>query len=344
MDLAVINTGFLKYLIKGTAHCDQQVRTLIDLAKKADLKARLLFLRGYDSISHHSVCEIYLDGKFRVFDSDYGYVFRNHHNEIATFLDIQKHGRKLKSEKLDALLFLNKDFSTVEYFRLYEPTYEFTVAKTNFKIRKGRMFRAGVIDLYYNIFGQPFLVHLLDLYFKVEKVEPFLRARLKHLLGRFQSAITDYNICLNENKNIFIVSEGLFFTGQLFWDMQDFNRCISTFEQLLREYPDNRWIEEIYFYLGDAYEHIKEIAKARFYYSKIKDSHTTPAPQRLMQLSNYKMFNHIERKILPLIAQGFCVGVARIAAYSLPDPVQFADSYPHRVLFRVPLGPTTALN
>ena len=85
MDLAVIDTDFLKYLIKGTGYCDQQAHTLMDLAKKADLKARGLFLRGYDSISHHTVCELCLDGKFRIFDTDFGYIFMQNQNLNTPF-------------------------------------------------------------------------------------------------------------------------------------------------------------------------------------------------------------------------------------------------------------------
>ena len=66
MDVAAIDVDFLKHLITGTGYCDQQAHTLMDLAKKVNIKARVLFLRGYDKVSHHTVCDLNLDGKFRI--------------------------------------------------------------------------------------------------------------------------------------------------------------------------------------------------------------------------------------------------------------------------------------
>ena len=182
------------------------------------------------------------------------------------------------------MLFLNKDFDATEYFRLYEPTYNFIISNTNYKLHLGRMLRAGILDLYYEIFGDPFLVYLQDLYFKLANIDLFLKARLKHLSFRFGSAINDYNDIINRSVDSFIRSESLFFRGQLFWDMKDFDRSILEFENLLKAFPKNRWIDQIYFYLGDAYENIGKLENAKFYYSKIKDSHTTPAPTNLMKL------------------------------------------------------------
>ena len=49
--------------------------------------------------------KIAVNNKFRIFDSDFGYIFISD-GEIATFLDIQNNKNKIRSEKLDSLLFL----------------------------------------------------------------------------------------------------------------------------------------------------------------------------------------------------------------------------------------------
>ena len=94
MDIAAIDVHFLKHLIRGTGYCDEQALTLMDLARKVSIRARVLYLRGYDSVSHHSVCDLYIDGKFRIFDLNYGYLFISE-GEIATFLDIQNNKDKI---------------------------------------------------------------------------------------------------------------------------------------------------------------------------------------------------------------------------------------------------------
>ena len=67
-------------------------------------------------------------------------------------------------------------------------------------------------------------------------------------------------------------------------DMKSYNNSISAFKRLLRIYSENRWIHEVYFYLGNSYENLSQFDKAKMYYSKIKLSQTTPAPTRLMHL------------------------------------------------------------
>jgi hypothetical protein len=79
-----LNTPFLPFLIPGEALCDEQPLALIDLAGKAHDKASVIYLWRYDEISHHSVCELYLDGAYKIFDPVYGYLFY-HGDKIATF-------------------------------------------------------------------------------------------------------------------------------------------------------------------------------------------------------------------------------------------------------------------
>lgn len=283
MDDSPFHVDLLKPLIRGTGYCDEQAGTLIALAAKEKIKGRLLYLRGYDSVSHHTVCDLYIDGKFRIFDPDYGYIFFSD-KEIATFFDIQKKGSKLSSEKIKALRYIKRDFDPSGYFRLYEPKHPFIVARTNYNVRFSKALRAKTIDFYYEIFGDRFLIYLQDLYFKLDDVDTFVRARIEHLSFRFQDALNNYNNIIEKNKDTLSRSEALFFKAQLFWDMKSYNNSISAFKRLLRIYSENRWIHEVYFYLGNSYENLSQFDKAKMYYSKIKLSQTTPAPTRLMHL------------------------------------------------------------
>jgi hypothetical protein len=214
---SILNTPFLPFLIPGEALCDEQSLALMDLAGKAHIKASVIYLRGYDKISHHSVCELYLNGAFRIFDPDYGYLFY-HGGNIATFYDIQQeHG--IRAEKLEAQKALNKGFGGQGYFRLFEPTFNYIVSNSNYKVHLGGMIRDGMINLYYFLFGQRFLAYLEDLYFQLSDTHPLVRARIEHLSGSFDVALRDYDAALCQAGDTSLRSEALFFRAELLWDM-----------------------------------------------------------------------------------------------------------------------------
>ena len=279
---SILNTSFLPYLLPGEAFCDEQALALMDLAGKAHIKARVIYLRGYDKISHHSVCELYLDGAFRIFDPDFGYLFY-HGDKIATFQDIQQKDG-IRAEKLEAQKALNKGFDGQEYFRLYEPTFDYIISNSNDKVHFGRMIRAGMVSLYYFFFGERFSAYLEDLYFHLLDTHPLLRARIEHLSGRFDAALQEYDVAQRQPGDTFLKSEALFFRGQLFWDMKNFHQSAQALEKLLSLYPEHRNREEACFYLGSSYEKLNQNDRAVLTYYRISESHNTPAPTRLRRL------------------------------------------------------------
>ena len=282
----------LHHLVRNVAWCDSQAGTLVALAKKVNLKGGWVSLHGYDEVSHHSTSVLYIDGKYRMLDPFYGYVFMTKDNDIATLEDIRISQTMLSSEQYKAMQMigserLNKTLGIDRleyYFKLYEPTHSWQIHLLKWSGYK-RKFVSMIVDTYYDIFGDIFLVPFQEMYFRVADAGPFLKARLKHLSLRLKSAINDYdNIMKNEDlvkdseillidyKNIsteIIRSEMMFFKGQALWDMKDFNKCIEAFKELLKAYPDTRWLNLAYFYLGNCYENLLEIDKAKYIYSKI---------------------------------------------------------------------------
>jgi tetratricopeptide (TPR) repeat protein len=283
-----IQDRYLQLLIRGTGFCDELAHLLIKLAKNADIRGRLLHLRGYDSVSHHTVCDLYIDGEFRVFDPDFGYIFTSNGN-IASFYDIQAN-KNIKSEKLDAQIFFNPSIDRSYYLRLYESAHKFKVASTNYNFRIGKILRSHIIDFYYVIFGNSFSNYLQDLYFRLNNTDLFVRARIKHLTFRFDDALLAYNDILSNNTNNDLRPECLFFEGQLFHDRGDFRKCIAVLEEFLESFPKHNHSHEVYFYLGNSYEGLQQPEKAKFFYSKIKESHTTPAPTNLKRIDERRAF------------------------------------------------------
>jgi hypothetical protein len=163
------------------------------------------------------------------------------------------------------------------YFKLYEPANSWQITLLHWSGFQRNLI-SKIVDLYYDFFGEKFFVLFEDIYFAIEDTPPFHRARLKHLSFRYESAINDYdnilrNKSLAENSSLLridyenisnkiVASEVMFFKGMAFWENKNFTRSAETFESILKEFPDSRWVGLIYFYLGDSYENLNKIEKA----------------------------------------------------------------------------------
>jgi len=304
----------LHHLVRNVAWCDSQAGTLVVLAKKVNIKGGWVGLCGYEEASHHSTSVLHIEGKFRMLDPFYGYVFITKDNDIATLEDIRTSQTMLSSEQYKAMQMigserLNKVLGIDRlkyYFKLYEPTHSWKIHLLEWSGYKRKLV-SMVVDTYYGIFGYLFLVPFQEMYFRVADTGPFLQARLKHLSFRFKFAINDYdNIMKNEDlvkdseillidyKNIsteIIRSEMMFFKGQALWDMKDYNKCIEVFKELLETYSNTRWLGLVYFYLGNCYENLLEIDKAKDLYSKITTDITSNFTDK--EVSQY-LNNNIE--------------------------------------------------
>jgi tetratricopeptide (TPR) repeat protein len=310
----VSDVNQLHHLVRNVAWCDSQAGTLVALARKINLKGGWVALHGYDERSHHSTSVLYIDGKYRMLDPFYGYVFMTKDNDIATLEDIRTSQTMLSSEQYKAMQMigserLNKTLGIDRlefYFKLYEPAYSWKIHMLQWSGFKRKLV-SMIVDTYYDVFGDIFLVPFQEMYFRVADTEPFLKARLKHLSLRLKSAIKDYDdiiknedlvkdseILLIDYKDIstdIIRSEMMFFKGQALWDMKDFNKCIEAFKELLKAYSDTRWLGLAYFYLGNCYENLLEIDKAKYIYSKITTDITTNFTDK--EVSQY-LNNNIE--------------------------------------------------
>lgn len=285
----------LHHLIRNIAWCDSQAGTLVALARKNGLKGGWVGLRGYDEISHHSVAVLYIDGKHRMFDPMMGYLYLDQDDNIATLEDIQTNYDLLKSEQAEAMKMIgserlnNYPFAggidrLKSYRKLYEPKHSWGITILTWPGFERKII-SKIIDSYYEVFGDTFLILFQELYFKVADIDPFLRARMRHLSFRFKSAINDYDNILLDKDSVkksevlsidfnnlsdeIISSEIMFFKGLALWDMKDFNRCIETYISLLKAYPNTRWIGAIYFYLGNCYENLHDMDKAKEMYKII---------------------------------------------------------------------------
>jgi transglutaminase-like putative cysteine protease len=75
-------------LTNKTASCDQQVWLLMALLRVEDIDAQMVFLRGSDSISHHTVAEVEINKKWVMLDPFYSHHYPNNQGKIASVDDI----------------------------------------------------------------------------------------------------------------------------------------------------------------------------------------------------------------------------------------------------------------
>ena len=148
-------------MIRGIGWCDQQSNTLITLARKQGMLGQLIFLRGYTPVSTHSVCAIFLDGKFRIFDPYFNAVYRHKETqEIATFQQLQ--------DDFDAYIEpkLIKEQEPGQHKRLYGKEYppDHFLTNTQSGVRKALTF---MMECYCKVFGRLFSRTYIGIYLKL---------------------------------------------------------------------------------------------------------------------------------------------------------------------------------
>jgi len=281
-------------LIRGYGYCDHQANVVVVLARHVGIRGRVLHLRGYDSQSHHSVCELYIGGKYRVLDPMTGYIFFTPSGEIATFDDLAHRPETLDSWQFDAVLSFDKRFDPRSYFRLYEPKYSPEIAE----IDDGATWQTPIVErlmrLHYSLWGDRFLAWFQDEFFRRVFDGPefaLVRARYKQLAGRREAAVADLDQIIAHSNDPLARCDAMYFKARALWDMHRNWECIEELRRLLEEYPGTKWLTAVEFYLGDCYENLRSLPEAARWYSLIRADNTTPAPGRLLRLEKLLRWN-----------------------------------------------------
>jgi hypothetical protein len=158
-------------IIESIGSCDQQANVLITLAGIGGIKGNLIFLYGYDSISHHSVCELQINNEYRMFDPFYNQLFLTNNGNLSSINDIQSGNVKFP-----------KDSSLIPngYFRLFEKKYPLKMNMTNnipFCKRVVRKF----INEWCSIFGGIILKPYVSAYFICDNSNENKKNRIRKL-------------------------------------------------------------------------------------------------------------------------------------------------------------------
>ncbi len=118
-------------LTHKTASCDQQVWLLMQLLQLKNIKTQMVFLYGYDSISHHTVAAVELTpGRYGMLDPFNKLYFIDGSGKLASIGDIMK-------GNVRAVGTIPPD-----YFKLYETRYDLKYHSDNTLDRPRKMMRS----------------------------------------------------------------------------------------------------------------------------------------------------------------------------------------------------------
>ena len=155
-----------QHLYSGFGFCDEQCNTLLSLANTLNIKGRLIFLLGNDTISHHSVCEIKVANHYGMFDPFYQITQKNNEGKIASVREI------ISTKNLVDNLPKPKGTSRNKYKNLFDKKHPFKIAKYNYIIQLTNEKRIhAVYKLWYTVFGESQRKLLFNYYYQVHHLK-----------------------------------------------------------------------------------------------------------------------------------------------------------------------------
>lgn len=249
----------LQSLIDGQAWCDFQARTLNALLGQAGVESRYAMLLNKDNISNHTLNEVLIAKKWRVFDPALNIIYSDEKGDFATLKQLSDNPQLILNDR--KMLALN----------VYDPFIHDDLAKTF-----GILFpmplepRRSVptikqahpldymVDIYYRLFGKSFLNMYQDFYLKhkmdykaKDDLKLFFMARNFHLAYRTDLAKNYYNILLEKYPKSDYAKDAIFFLGVLHSETGNYDKSIKLLKILSEEH--GKWKSAANYYLGKIY-------------------------------------------------------------------------------------------
>ncbi len=246
-------------LMFGEAYCDFQARVLNALLGAVGIKSRYIVLFDKSGISPHTTSEIFLDGKWCVFDTSINIIFQDNAGNKLTLEDLSANPDLIYQQKKFIAL---KDYEPQDYeakaawiariFPLPMPPERSTPVIFQLHIFD------RITDTYYKIFKTPFFNFYQDLYLRLKKrlakadLRLFFKARNYHLAYRYAQALKCYNELLDKHPQSEYAQDTVFYCGMFYFDLKDFTGSAKFFKLIIDRYSP-KWRNAAYYYLGGIY-------------------------------------------------------------------------------------------
>lgn len=159
----------LDVFTRGWGWCNQQARVLMLLVEKGDFEANLIWLFGDYSVSQHTVCEIKIDGKYRMFDPSLKVLLLNKSGELATLSEIEK------KEILPLDTVPHPGTTNAYYLSLYSAKHPYKIPRKNATSKK--------VDIWYHLHRKLYLEIYLKSYFLIDGSNERKKRRIREKLN-----------------------------------------------------------------------------------------------------------------------------------------------------------------
>ncbi len=246
-------------LMSGEAYCDYQARILNALLGALNINSRYVILFDKSGISPHTTCEVFLAGKWRVFDASLNIIFQDKSGNKLTLEELSANPELIFRQRKIAAL---KDYDPEDYaikaawFKSMFP-FALTPERSTPVILQAHILDR-IADVYYKIFKIPFFDFYQDAYLRLKKrhapddLRLFFKARNYHLAYRYGKALKYYDEFLKRYPDSGYTQDVLFYRGMLYFDIKKFNEAKNSFELIINKYP-SKWKRASYYYLGRIY-------------------------------------------------------------------------------------------
>ncbi len=159
------NNGY-HLMLSDSLWCDEQCVLLTSLTEFSSIKGRLIFLKGTNQTSKHTVCELFVNNKFYMFDPFYQLKSTMNVEEISTT-------KNLKKNNLDQKLYTGKFPHTYGNLKI-----------TSYRIKEKIIH--SIFTFWLETFGDLALKPYLKLAYRVNQISIKEQIKINHWL--FQSA------------------------------------------------------------------------------------------------------------------------------------------------------------
>lgn len=266
-DLLPYNEKSLGYLINGLVYCDYAADILATLCAHKGIPARYAMLMDKDGVSPHTITEIFLDGKWRVFDPAEICYYTTKSGKLATLEDLSENSDLILENKR-----MQKIYPTGlpdVYKRMFP--LPLPPQRSASKVKRITPFdKLGFF--YYAVFGKRFLRPYQDLYLRIktakmqEEQKLYYLARNYQLVHRTDQAIEQYNDLLKAYPEGKHASRAALFLSFIYMDQKNnYLKAIEVLQSLI-DRPENIYEKYALYYVGKCYQLSGDNFKAQQYF------------------------------------------------------------------------------
>lgn len=279
----VIDKDIFNDLMRGIAWCDQRAWALVTFAGKLGIEARLVFTKNPEGVSTHTVSEAKINGRWMLFDPQFGFSGRKNNGFPASYDDLCRHPEFfLLNEKMLMLKKISPEryaltrdfFSSNIYYKDYLVPI-FWMGPHNSQDLAHRVI-SGLVNAYVIAFGRKFAYFYQDAYLVLySPSQPgsrlYFRTRNYDIYSRDAAAQAGYQKLINDFPSDAETEQALYFLGVLYNEGGNYQSSAATLERLLRDFPQSQWQASASSYLGYNYELLGNKELSDSYYKAASD-------------------------------------------------------------------------